>query len=145
MKSAATNPQDRPSDLPAGYDECRFSAGTEIPAGDFGIVTAWNPMDRRWSPRMNRAADHRLRRWLERHQLPRLRITSMAGDGSHAEAGWMIPAPAGVCLALARRFRQRALWWIAGDRLFLVHCRTGRTLPLDSFSTHLMKIADRPE
>ncbi|MGE9269755.1 MAG: DUF3293 domain-containing protein, partial [Verrucomicrobiales bacterium] len=57
--------------LPAVYGTTRFLVD-ELPRLEerkFAIITACNPMDRRFSERMNRKADRRLRRLLERRHL----------------------------------------------------------------------------
>ncbi|GAA5481106.1 DUF3293 domain-containing protein [Haloferula sargassicola] len=110
--------------FPAGYYDCRFSwenGAPDWPA--FAIVTAHNPMDRRWSGRMNRAADHRLRRLLERRLLAHVRVTCSSPDGSHAEPGWAVRSDRDTALAIARRYKQRAIWWIEHGDLHLVSCR----------------------
>ncbi|MCU0795235.1 MAG: DUF3293 domain-containing protein [Akkermansiaceae bacterium] len=127
----------RPADLPTGYDACRFKTACPLPPGDFSIVTAWNPMDRCWSVKMNRAADLRLKRWLERRSLPRLRVTCCGEDGGHSEEGWMIPTDFVSSHRLARHFRQRAFWWIQNGRLHLVHCRSGSCIPIADFPKRL--------
>ena len=108
--------------FPASYHETCFTlvaAPDPLPAF-FAVVTAHNPMDRPWSVRMNTTADHRLRRLLERKLLPHFRATGHAPDYSHAEAGWAVVAELDTALSIARRFRQRALWWIDGDELHLI-------------------------
>ncbi len=108
--------------FPASYYETRFTLEgppDPLPAC-FAIITAHNPMDRGWSPRMNAAADHRLRRLLERRLLPHFRATGHAPDHSHAEPGWAITTDLDTALAIARRFHQRALWWIEDDQLHLI-------------------------
>lgn len=108
--------------FPPEYYDTRFTlVGAPDPLADaFAIVTAHHPMDRRGSPRMNATADHRLRRLLERKLIPHFRATGHAPDHSHAEPGWAIACDLGTALAIARRFKQRALWWIEGDSLQLI-------------------------
>lgn len=125
-----------PDRFPADYYECRFSAES-VPDGPFAIVTAWNPMDVRWSERMNRAADHRLRRLLARKHLLHHRATASSPDGSHAEPGWAISCDLATALSVARRLRQRAIWWIENGTLHLVACDDGHTEALGGFSERL--------
>jgi hypothetical protein len=108
--------------FPATYYETHFTiegAPDPLPAR-FAIITAHHPMDRRWSPRMNATADHRLRRLLERKLLPHFRATGHSPDHSHAEPGWCIATDLDTALRIARRFQQRALWWIEDDQLHLI-------------------------
>ena len=100
--------------FPSSYYETRFTldgAPDPLP-GRFAIITAHNPMDGAWSKRMNAGADHRLRRLLERKLLPHFRATGHSPDHSHAEAGWALVVDLDTSLAIARRFKQRAIWWI---------------------------------
>lgn len=108
--------------FPANYYETRFTlqGAPDPPPARFAIITAHNPMDRRWSRRMNATADHRLRRLLERGLLPHFRATGHAPDHSHSEPGWAVVTDLDTALKIARRFKQRALWWIEDDELHLV-------------------------
>ncbi|MCH7225539.1 DUF3293 domain-containing protein [Haloferula sp. A504] len=118
--------------FPASYYETRFTlVGAPDPLPPrFAIITAHNPMDRPWSPRMNATADQRLRRLLERKLLPHFRATGHAPDHSHAEPGWAIVTDLGTALAIARRFKQRALWWIEDNELHLIaSARQRREIP----------------
>lgn len=124
--------------FPANYYNCRFrleGAPDPLPAR-FAIITAHHPMDRRWSARMNATADHRLRRLLERKLLPHFRATGHAPDLSHAEPGWAVVSDLQTALAISRRFKQRALWWIDNDELHLI-ASTGTP------SEHLGSFLDR--
>lgn len=113
------------SRFPEGYYGCRFSYDGGLPPQPFAIITAWNPMDEPWSHRMNRAADLRLQRLIDRKFLTRRRTECSASDGSHREAGWAIGCDRRLALAIGRRFKQRAVWWIESDQLQLVACKDG--------------------
>ena len=109
-------------DFPACYDDTHFifeNAPEPLPEA-FAIITAHHPMNRRWSRKMNRAADLRLRRLLERKLIRHFRATGQSSDGSHAEPGWAVTAPLEQALAISHRFKQFALWWVEDGDLHLI-------------------------
>lgn len=125
--------------FPAEYYETQFRLqGSPEPLPQtFAIITAWNPMDRDWSMRMNRSADHRLRRLLERRGTPHFRAIGESPDGSHSEPGWAVVTSLVDALAIGRRYKQRAIWWIEGEQLHLIACITNQTEKLGGFSERL--------
>ena len=109
--------------FPSEYYETRFKlegAPDPLPKA-FAIITAHNPMNRVMTPRINRKADLRLKRLLERKLLPHFRATGMSPDGTHAEPGWAVETTLPIALAITRRYKQFALWWIENSELDLVH------------------------
>jgi hypothetical protein len=121
--------------FPASYYETHFrleGAPDPLPR-HFAIITACNPMDQPWSARMNASADHRLRRLLKRRLIRHFRAIGHAPDHSHAEPGWAVQTDLDLSIAIARRFRQRALWWIENDSLHLVAATGGSSEALGSF------------
>lgn len=46
----------------------------------------------------------------------------MSPDLNHREPGWAIATAKSDVLALAKEFGQLAIFWVEGDRLFLVPC-----------------------
>lgn len=108
--------------FPTSYRETRFTlvAAPDPLPGRFAIITAHNPMDRPWSGRMNATADHRLRRLLDRKLIPHFRAIGHAQDHSHVEPGWAVVTELDAALSIARRFKQRALWWIEDNSLHLI-------------------------
>ena len=108
--------------FPDGYYKTRFTLGSAadpLPES-FAVITAWNPMDKAWSERMNRAADNRLRRLLKRQGIPHFRVVGGAAETSHHEPGWAVVIDLKRALAIGRRYRQRAIWWIKDDQLELI-------------------------
>ncbi len=103
----------------------------------FAMITAWNPMDHGKSREENQRADEALRRSLELRQLPYIRITGCSPDLSHREPGWGVPMGKEDALKLAKRFNQRAIWWVEGDDLSLVGCSGGGEMRVDSFRSRI--------
>jgi len=95
-------------------------------------------MDRDWSRKMNVVADHRLRRLLERQNLRHFRATGQSVDGSHAEPGWAIETSLDSALAIGRRYKQRAIWWIQQDDLTLASCLTPQMEIVATFSQRIL-------
>jgi hypothetical protein len=56
----------------------------------FGIVTAYNPDGKAVSDAVNRQADMKLKRRLERSELFHFRVTGVSRDGTHREPGFAI-------------------------------------------------------
>lgn len=123
-------------EFPAAYYETRFqleSAPEPLPSS-FAVITAWNPMDRRWSQNMNVAADHRLHRLLQRKLMKPFRATGQSPDGAHSEPGWAMECQLSQALAIGRRYRQRGIWWIEEDDLHLHSCFTPHSEIIAKFS-----------
>ena len=101
--------------------EVRFRC--ELPASKvpsaFGIVTAWNPLDRQMAEAANVLADKDLRLTLEARRWRHFRVAGGNLDFSHQEPGWGIEAPLADVLKLGRVFHQSAIFWIENDELQL--------------------------
>ncbi|MBK1826234.1 DUF3293 domain-containing protein [Haloferula rosea] len=128
------------STFPACYYDTRFRIeGAPTPWPDTcAIITAWNPMDRCWSRKMNVAADHRLRRLLERQHLKHFRASGQSPDGSHQEPGWAIVTNLGNALKIGKRYKQRAIWWVVDDELQLHSCLTGHQETVAGFAQRMV-------
>lgn len=127
-----------PQSFPEPYFSTYFSledAPEPLPCR-FAIVTAFNPMDRKLSHDENRLADQSLKNLIKDRNLSHFRATGGSPDMSHSEPGWAIETNLESALEMARKFNQRALWWIEDDELHLVDC--SRTTPL-----HLSRFSDR--
>lgn len=125
--------------FPVEYYETQFRlVGSPEPLPRaFAIITAWNPMDCVYSSKMNRAADHRLRRLLERRCSHHFPAIGESPDGSHAEDGWAVVVSLSDALAIGRRYKQRAIWWIEDDQLHLISCSTNQMEALGPFSERI--------
>lgn len=125
--------------LPPEYYNTVFlleGAPTPLPSS-FAIITAWNPMDEIASLEENERRDEELRKLLELRQIPYFRATGCSPDLVHREPGWAITLPAEPALEIARTFRQRGLWRVEGDRLWLVDCADGSGEDIASFQERL--------
>lgn len=103
----------------------------------FAVITAWNPMDRPTTRKENELADESLRRSLELRQLPYLRVTGCSPDLSHREPGWGVRIKKEEAIRLGKRFDQRAIWWVTGDDLVVIHCEDGSEEPAGSFRSRI--------
>lgn len=103
----------------------------------FAIITAWNPMDEVTPLEVNEARDGELRGMLELRRVSYFRATGCSPDLAHREPGWAMVGEDGETLEIARGFRQRGLWRVEGDRLWLVDCADGSAEEIGAFSDRL--------
>lgn len=103
----------------------------------FAIVTAWNPRGMTIDATANRKADEVLHRELEELGLSPFRATGCSPDLSHREPGWAVVISKVEAIALGRRHRQLAVWWIRDDELILVDCATGGETRVARFSERI--------
>jgi len=132
--------------LPPAYRETVFvveDPPSPLPAA-FAIITAWNPMDRPTPLETNLAADETLRRLLRARRIPHFRVTGGSPDLHHREPGWACGMPRQDAIDLARRFDQRALWWIEDGTLVLVACIDGTAEAVGSFSNRIREARPDP-
>jgi len=106
--------------------------------GSFAIITAWNPMDRPTSAKDNQLADESLRRSLELRHVSYFRVIGASPDLSHREPGWGTQMTKEDAITLARRYNQRAIWWVAKDELTLIMCEDGSETQLGSFKLRML-------
>lgn len=127
--------------LPQEYLATVFLLGNHPPPYPraFAIITAWNPKHRTATEAENHREDEALRRNLELLDRPYFRVTGCSPDLSHREPGWAVEMLKADAIALGRRFGQRAIWWVAGDELFLVNCDTAEETDVGNF---VVRIAD---
>lgn len=112
--------------FPAEYFDVRF----RIPMAEvslvwppqFVILTAWATTGEVWTDERNREADSSLRRWCAAGGLSYRRITGYSQEISHAEPGWAITMDVSVACRLGCRFRQRALYQVQDDSLWVITC-----------------------
>jgi hypothetical protein len=113
--------------LPEAYFQTWFRVETDGPRPKrFGVVTAFNPNGKKASAAKNRAADRRLLLLLKQRKLPHARVTGGDKTGTHREPGWGVAAASPQEIrALAKRFKQKAFFWINGKRIYLGACAGG--------------------
>lgn len=125
--------------IPQEYLETVFLVpGTPLtlPAS-FAIITAWYPMDRETSTKTNLLADESLRRSLELRHVPYFRAIGCSPDLSHREPGWAAEMAKQDAIGLAKRYNQRAIWWVQKDELILIMCEDGSETSLGSFQLRM--------
>ncbi len=103
----------------------------------FAIITAWNPMNERLPQEANETAGRALLADLEHSTATLFQATGASRDGSHKEPGWAADIPKTRAIALGRKYRQLAIWWIEGDDLILIDCATCDEQRLGSFRQRL--------
>jgi hypothetical protein len=121
--------------MPSEYYSTVFlleGAPSPLPAS-FAIITAWNPMDEVTPVEENERRDEELRSMLELRQISYFRATGCSPDFSHREPGWAVEADTETALEIARMFRQRGLWRVEADRLWLVDGADGSGAEIGSF------------
>lgn len=98
--------------------------------GQFGIVTACNPLGTPADPEANQRLTTLLGSRVAGYEGSRLAVGG-SPDASHQEPGWAIPAPLEVVRRLAADFLQNALFWFDGERFSIVPVHApGEVLPL---------------
>jgi len=110
------------------YFETHFR--TPAPAPDwppeFIIVTAHATTGERWTSAENEAADRSLTEELRRLGVWTARITGYSPRTGHAELGWAAVLAFDEACDLGLRYRQDAIYHIAGDVLSVSHCDKSR-------------------
>ena len=103
----------------------------------FAIVTAWNPRGVPSGAAANRAADAVLKRELDELGLAPFRATGCSPDFKHREPGWAVAISKVEAIALGRRHRQLAVWWIRNGGLILIDCSNGEETQVAEFSDRI--------
>jgi Protein of unknown function (DUF3293) len=119
------------------YQQVRFKA--ELPEGGlpmrFGIVTACNPDGRSTSAAENAAATEALRGELTGGAEVFFPVTGGSADFVHAEPGFGIALNTRAeSVALGRRWRQEAVFWIEAGEVELVPCGDGESSVIGAWS-----------
>lgn len=109
------------------YRHVRFRA--ELPHGGlpvrFGIVTACNPDGGIQPDAENEARTRELGSELRTAGVPHFPVTGGSPDFSHAEPGYGVLIDRAGIVALGRRWKQDAVFWVERQEVWLVPCGTG--------------------
>lgn len=105
----------------------------------FAIITAFNPWGKKQSPRLNRQADLRLKRLLERSLGAPFRTTNCDPYGGHREPAWAAVLALADAVKIGRRFKQLAILWVENEDLHLVDCDAPEPRRLGSFRARLIR------
>lgn len=112
------------------YFETHFR--TPAPAPDwppeFVIVTAHATTGERWTTAENEAADRKLTEELRQLGAWSARITGYSPRTGHAEPGWAVTLSVDAACDLGLRYRQDAIYHVAGDTLSVSLCDGRRKL-----------------
>ena len=116
--------------LHPAYFTTRFRAAEPLETWPdrFAIVSAHATTGQVWTDEENRAADRKLREELMRLGAPPRPITGFSPETGHAEPSWAVVLSIDDACALGRRFRQDAIYHVAGDRLHVIRCAEPRRL-----------------
>lgn len=91
-----------------------------VPAGQFAVVTPFNPRGRRIPAGENEARLRREHQELAARGARHLRVDGLAPDGSHCEEGYAVELPRDAARELAERWGQSAFFWFDGSAFWLV-------------------------
>jgi hypothetical protein len=98
----------------------RFEARVDWKA--YAIVTAYNPLGSKASPKENATQDSRLQEELESRGIRPVRVYGCSPDGKHQEPGWAAPLSREDAIVLGTEFRQDAIFYVTGKIVCLVSC-----------------------
>jgi hypothetical protein len=89
-------------------------------AGTFAVITACNPFGQLEDDETNRERTRALAEHLARADLPAVPVAGRSPDGSHVEPGFGVKAPLEIARAIARKFRQTAIFWWDGEAVWII-------------------------
>ncbi len=110
------------------YFETRFRLAAPAPEWptEFAIVSAWATTGEQWSQARNEMADAELEAELRRRKRWMVRITGYSPTTDHAEPSWAAEMSLAEARALGARYLQDAIYFVAGDELFVSACQGQR-------------------
>ena len=122
------------------YDNTVFLL-PEVPAvwpNNFAIITAHNPMDQKLTDSENIKRNQQLAEWAE----PKIfiKLIGSSPDRTHQEASFAGEYSLKEAIEIGEQFNQRAIFYIRGENLELVECRSGKSKMLGKFSERLEKL-----
>ena len=88
----------------------------------FFIITASNPMDVRLSDLKNEQRNKKLLVSIRESQCLVLPVTGASKDLTHQEQGFLVKTSKMQALIWGKEFKQRAIFEIRNDRLFILSC-----------------------
>ena len=112
------------------YFETHFRTPAPTPdwPPEFIIVTAYATTGERWTTAENEAADRKLTEELRQLGAWSARLTGYSPRTGHAEPGWAVTLSLDAACDLGLRYRQDAIYHVAGDRLSVSFCDQRRKL-----------------
>jgi hypothetical protein len=89
-------------------------------AGPFAVITACNPFGQLEDDETNRKRTAALAAYLARAGLPVIPVAGRSPNGSHVEPGFGVKVPLETARAIAREFRQTAIFRWDGEAFWIV-------------------------
>ena len=122
------------------YDNTVFLL-TEVPTvwpNNFAIITGHNPMDQKLTDSENIRRNQQLAEWAE----PKIyiKLIGSSPDRTHQEASFVLECSLKEAIEIGEQFNQRAIFYIRGENLELVECRSGKSKGLGNFTERLEKL-----
>jgi hypothetical protein len=106
------------------YFETKFECAekwTDWPEA-FAIITAYATTGEKWPHARNQAADKLLEAHLREQDLWVRRVTGFSPATGHREPGWAVALNLKAACEIGLRFRQEAIFYVAGDALGVSFC-----------------------
>ena len=112
------------------YFETQFECAekcTDWP-DEFAMITAYATTGEKWSGSKNQAADKRLKELLLKQRLWFRRVTGFCPASGHREPGWAVYLGFKSACEVGLRFKQDAIYYVAGDILNVSYTDSRRAL-----------------
>lgn len=116
---------------PAYFETCfrllPEASTIEWPAS-FGIISAYATTGRKWPEERSLAADRELEAALRASSNQLQRIVGFSPTSGHAEPSWAVELSFDAACDIGLRFHQDAIYFVAGDDLYVSFCDARRRL-----------------
>ena len=122
------------------YDNTVFLL-PEFPAvwpNNFAIITAHNPMDQKLTDSENIKRNQQLVEWAKLKIF--IKLIGSSTDRTHQEASFALECSLKEAIEIGEQLNQRAIFYIRGENLELVECRSGKSKGLGKFTERLEKL-----
>ncbi len=118
------------TDLHPAYFKVRFRGPwpDRSQPDEFAIITAYATTGENWPEERNRAADLELENELRETGSWMRRLTGYDPATGHAEPGWAVEMCFEAACDLRLSFKQDAIFWISGNRVWVAKCGPDRQL-----------------
>lgn len=115
------------------YFQIPNGSGGNLPS-EFIIVTAYNPDGRDCPAERNQVFDIDLEALIQRKFLSSWRVIGGSRDFVHAEPGYAIETNLEIGIEIGIQFRQKAIFWVNHDDLYLIDCNSRQQIPIGAWS-----------
>jgi hypothetical protein len=112
------------------YFETQFECAEESTdwPEEFAIIAAYAMTGENWPETKNQAADKQLETELRKKGLLVRRVTGFSPATGHREPGWAAALDVEAACEIGLRFKQDAIYYVAGDTLGVSFCDSRRAL-----------------